>query len=233
MFGFLSWRHVFAGHCFADILRVGLSRRWLPSPPISPSRSPPALVGSFGSGGHCRLRYRIASRISAHSFGVRPRRSAGRHGRHQYRRRPPLTRALRVAWIGAAIAAGLCELIGVCAALFPHAWLSLFGCDPAMIDAGSRYHARRWPRLRTFRARHGALLRFARRRPGSCGHCWPILPASYRGGRRLAGAAMDGQPHRSLYCALGRACYLRPDQCRGRCQRGLVCRPARDTGAVV
>jgi putative MATE family efflux protein len=48
-------------------------------------------------------------------------------------------RAFRVAWIGAAIAAGLCELIGVCAAIFPHAWLSLFGNDPEMIDAGSRY----------------------------------------------------------------------------------------------
>jgi putative MATE family efflux protein len=48
-------------------------------------------------------------------------------------------RALRVAWIGAAIAAGLCEFIGVCAAVFPQAWLSLFGTDPQMIDAGSRY----------------------------------------------------------------------------------------------
>jgi putative MATE family efflux protein len=48
-------------------------------------------------------------------------------------------RALRVAWIGAAIAAALCELIGVCAALAPRAWLSLFDSDPAMIDAGSRY----------------------------------------------------------------------------------------------
>jgi putative MATE family efflux protein len=48
-------------------------------------------------------------------------------------------RALRVAWIGAAIAAGLCELIGLCAAAAPHAWLSLFGADMAMIDAGSRY----------------------------------------------------------------------------------------------
>jgi putative MATE family efflux protein len=48
-------------------------------------------------------------------------------------------RALRVAWIGAAIAAGLCELIGLCAAAAPHAWLSLFGTDAAMIDAGSRY----------------------------------------------------------------------------------------------
>ena len=48
-------------------------------------------------------------------------------------------RALRVAWIGAAIAAGLCEVIGLSAAAAPRAWLSLFGTDPAMIDAGTRY----------------------------------------------------------------------------------------------
>jgi Na+-driven multidrug efflux pump len=48
-------------------------------------------------------------------------------------------RALRAAWIGAAIAAGLCEIIGVCAALFPYAWLSLFDTAPAMLDAGTRY----------------------------------------------------------------------------------------------
>lgn len=48
-------------------------------------------------------------------------------------------RALRVAWIGAAIAAGLCETIGLTAAAAPRAWLSLFDSDPSMIDAGSRY----------------------------------------------------------------------------------------------
>ncbi|HKA44117.1 MAG TPA: MATE family efflux transporter [Burkholderiales bacterium] len=48
-------------------------------------------------------------------------------------------RALRTAWIGAAIAAGLTEAIGLWAAAFPRAWLSLFDTDPAMLDAGSRY----------------------------------------------------------------------------------------------
>jgi len=48
-------------------------------------------------------------------------------------------RALRAAWIGAGIAAGLTEVIGLAAAAFPHAWLSLFDTDPAMLDAGSRY----------------------------------------------------------------------------------------------
>jgi Na+-driven multidrug efflux pump len=48
-------------------------------------------------------------------------------------------RALRAAWIGAAIAAGLTEMIGLCAAAVPHAWLSLFDTDSAMLDAGARY----------------------------------------------------------------------------------------------
>jgi MATE family, multidrug efflux pump len=48
-------------------------------------------------------------------------------------------RAVRAAWIGALIAAALCELIGATAALFPTAWLSLFDSDPAMLDAGTRY----------------------------------------------------------------------------------------------
>jgi MATE family, multidrug efflux pump len=48
-------------------------------------------------------------------------------------------RALRIAWIGAAVAAGLTELVGLTAAAFPHAWLSLFDNDPAMLVAGSDY----------------------------------------------------------------------------------------------
>ena len=45
-------------------------------------------------------------------------------------------RALRVAWTGAAIAFVLCEAIGIAAALYPTAWLSLFDRDPAMLEAG-------------------------------------------------------------------------------------------------
>jgi putative MATE family efflux protein len=48
-------------------------------------------------------------------------------------------RAVRAAWIGAAVAAGMCEVIGLTAALFPVSWLSLFDTDPAMLDAGTRY----------------------------------------------------------------------------------------------
>ena len=48
-------------------------------------------------------------------------------------------RALRVAWIGAGIATALTEAIGLCAAAFPYAWLSLFDTDPAMLEIGARY----------------------------------------------------------------------------------------------
>jgi putative MATE family efflux protein len=48
-------------------------------------------------------------------------------------------RALRIAWIGAAIAALLCEIIGVAAAIWPAAWLGLFDSDPAMLQTGSAY----------------------------------------------------------------------------------------------
>jgi Na+-driven multidrug efflux pump len=48
-------------------------------------------------------------------------------------------RALRATWIGAAIAAGLTEMIGLWAALFPQTWLRLFNHDPAMLAAGSSY----------------------------------------------------------------------------------------------
>lgn len=48
-------------------------------------------------------------------------------------------RALRIAWTGGAVAFVLTEAVGVAAALFPQAWLGLFGHDPAMLASGSAY----------------------------------------------------------------------------------------------
>jgi putative MATE family efflux protein len=48
-------------------------------------------------------------------------------------------RALRIAWVGAAVAFLLTEAIGLAAAAFPAAWLSLFDRDPAMLAAGTAY----------------------------------------------------------------------------------------------
>ena len=48
-------------------------------------------------------------------------------------------RALRAAWVGAALSFALAECIGLLAAAFPQAWLRLFSDDPAMLEAGSLY----------------------------------------------------------------------------------------------
>src|SRR6266700_1440853 len=80
-------------------------------------------------------------------------------------------RALRTAWIGAAIAVGLCETIGLCAAAFPHAWLSLFDTDPAMLDAGSRYLHTVGPLYGLFGL--GMALYFASQGAGRL--LWPLL----------------------------------------------------------
>jgi putative MATE family efflux protein len=48
-------------------------------------------------------------------------------------------RALRTAWTGAAIAFVLTEAIGLGAAAFPTAWLSLFDTNPQMLEAGATY----------------------------------------------------------------------------------------------
>ncbi|MEW5865041.1 MAG: MATE family efflux transporter [Pseudomonadota bacterium] len=48
-------------------------------------------------------------------------------------------RAKRVAFTGAAIAAGVCLAIGATAALFPRLWVSLFSSDPSVLDAGAAY----------------------------------------------------------------------------------------------
>ena len=48
-------------------------------------------------------------------------------------------RARRVAWTGAAMAAGVTESIGLVAALFPHGWLALFSAEPDVLSTGATY----------------------------------------------------------------------------------------------
>jgi putative MATE family efflux protein len=80
-------------------------------------------------------------------------------------------RALRAAWIGAAMAAALCEMIGLCAAAVPSAWLTLFDTDPAMLDAGSRYLQAVGPLYGSFGL--GMALYFASQGAGRL--LWPLL----------------------------------------------------------
>jgi len=48
-------------------------------------------------------------------------------------------RALHATWVGAAIAFSMTEVVGLTAALWPNAWLSLFASDPAIRQAGILY----------------------------------------------------------------------------------------------
>ncbi len=123
---------------FADILRVGLVAALITIQTNLTIAIATGLVGAFGAaaiagyGVGSRLEYLLIPLV----FGlggplvamVGTNIGAGRRDR-----------ALRVAWIGAAIAAALCEIIGLAAAAAPRAWLSLFDSAPAMIDAGTRY----------------------------------------------------------------------------------------------
>jgi putative MATE family efflux protein len=80
-------------------------------------------------------------------------------------------RALRVAWAGAAMAAGVTGAIGVLAALFPHAWLALFTRDPDVLAAGTRYLRIVGPCYGFFGA--GLALYFASQGAGRL--LWPLL----------------------------------------------------------
>jgi putative MATE family efflux protein len=93
-------------------------------------------------------------------------------------------RALRAAWIGAAIAAGLCEIVGLLAAAFPHAWLSLFDENAAMLDAGARYLRVVGPFYGLFGL--GMALYFASQGAGRL--AWPLIANL----TRLAIAAVGG-----------------------------------------
>jgi putative MATE family efflux protein len=85
-------------------------------------------------------------------------------------------RALRAAWTGALIAGGLTEAIGVAAALFPHAWLSLFGADATMIEVGTRYLQIVGPFYGFFGT--GLALYFASQGAGRL--AWPLVAATLR-----------------------------------------------------
>ena len=48
-------------------------------------------------------------------------------------------RAKRIAYLGAAMAAAFCLVIGSTVALMPRLWVSIFSADPAVLEAGSAY----------------------------------------------------------------------------------------------
>jgi putative MATE family efflux protein len=93
-------------------------------------------------------------------------------------------RATHVAWVGAAMAAGITGVIGILAALFPLAWLGLFTSDPGVLAAGTRYLTTVGPFYGFFGA--GLALYFASQGAGRL--LWPLLA----GFTRLVIAAVGG-----------------------------------------
>jgi putative MATE family efflux protein len=117
-------------------------------------------------------------------------------------------RALRAAWIGAAISAGLTEAIGLWAAAFPHAWLSLFDTDPAMLAAGSTYLSTVGPAYGLFGL--GMALYFSSQGAGRL--AWPLFANVVRlaiaaGGGWLALHASSGIFHVFLALSVALAAF--------------------------
>lgn len=92
-------------------------------------------------------------------------------------------RATHVAWIGAAITFACTEAIGVTAAIWPRAWLGLFGHDPGMLAAGAAYLRVVGPFYGFFGG--GMALYFASQGAGRL--LWPLLAGLLRMTTAVAG----------------------------------------------
>jgi putative MATE family efflux protein len=85
-------------------------------------------------------------------------------------------RALRIALIGGALAFALSEAIGLAAAVWPHAWLGLFGHDARMLETGTAYLRSVGPAYGFFGL--GLSLYFASQGAGRLS--WPLFAGSLR-----------------------------------------------------
>ncbi|WP_431271346.1 MATE family efflux transporter [Dankookia sp. P2] len=81
-------------------------------------------------------------------------------------------RALRIALTGGAVAFLLTETVGLAAAIWPEAWLGLFGDDPAMLETGPPICG--WSGRPMASSGSASRSTSPRRAPGGCyGRCWP------------------------------------------------------------
>jgi len=87
-----------------------------------------------------------------------------------------IARARRIAWIGACIAAGFTELLGLFVVVFPHAWLGLFSNDPKVLADGTLYLQAAAPVYGAVGL--GMMLYFASQ--GADRVLWPVLAGTVR-----------------------------------------------------
>jgi Na+-driven multidrug efflux pump len=85
-------------------------------------------------------------------------------------------RALRIALTGGAMAFLATEAVGLAAAIWPEAWLGLFGHDPRMLETGAAYLRAVGPAYGFFGL--GLALYFASQGAGRLG--WPLLSGLLR-----------------------------------------------------
>lgn len=114
-------------------------------------------------------------------------------------------RALRAAWLGAAIGGTAAETVGLLAAAFPAAWMGLFSADAAVIAQGSQYLRIVGPCYGFFGV--GMVLYFASQGAGRL--AWPLVAGLTRltvagaGGWGIYQATQDvGFVFGALACAL-------------------------------
>ena len=158
-----------------DILRVGLVASLVTVQTQIIVTAATAYAGTFGAsaiagyGAGARLEYLLVPLV----FGlgsplvalVGTNIGAGQHAR-----------ALRVAWVGAAVAFVMTGSIGMVAAAWPVSWLSLFSSDPEMLAAGSAYLRAAGPFYGFFGL--GMALYFASQGAGRL--AWPLVAALLR-----------------------------------------------------
>ena len=85
-------------------------------------------------------------------------------------------RALRIALTGGALAFAVTETVGIAAAIWPHAWLTLFGSNPGMLATGTTYLRHVGPTYGFFGL--GLSLYFASQGAGRLG--WPLIGGMVR-----------------------------------------------------
>lgn len=136
-------------------------------------------------------------------------------------------RALRVALIGAGLAFAMTETVGLAAAIWPQAWLGLFGDDPEMLRVGSQYLRAVGPFYGFFGM--GMALYFASQGAGKL--FWPLMA----GMLRVAVAVLGGWAVLSatgsltwLFLTLGVALMLYGTAVTGAVASGVWFRGSRD-----
>jgi Na+-driven multidrug efflux pump len=116
-------------------------------------------------------------------------------------------RALRAALIGGTICFGLCEAVGLTAAMWPTAWLGLFGSDPGMLATGVTYLHYAGPFYGFFGL--GLALYFASQGAGRL--AWPLLAGFMRMAIAVGGgwaAWFITHDLRAVFAVLGFALFV-------------------------